>query len=206
MNSHPRIASNNSIHLFSNPKIFWLLAVVAIFLLGSWLRVNDLGAKSLWDDELFSADIVLNRPLFPTDGTPFFQSKTFFEMGTNESFWTVKAADQSPPGYELVSKLVVSIFGDSEAGLRATSAIAAAILLAWLGARAIRNSQHGTGSIYLMMMALCAASGMMYSYSQEARAYNLGALFTGIIFVLFFERILQSGKLQSFLDGAKYLY
>ena len=122
------------------------------------------------------------------------------EVGSDESFWTIKAADQSPPFYELLSKVSVVFLGDGETSIRAVSAIAALVFLAWLGWRACKHRGTTLGMVYLSTLAMCAASGFMTFYAREARAYSLGAALAGMMAVLFLERALRGWR-QAPLPG-----
>jgi len=174
--------------------------ILLLLLAASLLRLHGLGDQSLWEDELFSADITLNRTLLPRQGVPFFERINLHEVGSDESFWTIKAADQSPPFYELLSKVSVVFLGDGEAGIRAVSAMAALVFLAWLGWRACTHRGTTLGMVYLSTLALCAASGLMVLYAREARAYSLGAALAGVMVVLFFERALRGWRRSALPD------
>ncbi|MDR0479455.1 MAG: hypothetical protein LBH31_06570 [Burkholderiaceae bacterium] len=171
-------------------KFIFSFLLIAVVLLACGLRLHGLTSQSLWVDELFSADLILNRPVIPPAGTPWLQPLYLLNIGPNTSFWTMKAADQSPPLFELAGKLATTVFGDSEAALRLTSALASVILLLWLGWRAWRSRNGPFGMVYLTVFVLTAFSGLQIFYAQEVRAYALGTLFTGILAVLFWERIM----------------
>lgn len=178
----------------------WSALILLILLVASLPRLHGLGDQSLWEDELFSADITLNRTLLPRHGVPFFERINLREVGSDESFWTIKAADQSPPFYELLSKVSVVFLGDGETSIRAVSAIAALVFLAWLGWRACKHRGTTLGMVYLSTLAMCAASGFMTFYAREARAYSLGAALAGMMAVLFLERALRGWR-QAPLPG-----
>jgi len=164
--------------------------LLAVVLAGSALRLHALGKFSLWADELFSADVILQRPLVPSVGAPWFQRIDIHALrdGGNESFWTVKAADQSPPMFELVAKLVTAVAGSSEAGLRLTSALAAIAALMWLALRAWRARAGPLLPVYLTVLVLAAFNGLMIFYAREARAYALGAALITVLALRFWER------------------
>ncbi len=170
-------------------------AIILVLLAGAaLLRLYGLGSESLWHDELFSADIALNRALLSHPGVPFFERISLRDVGTSESFWTIKAADQSPPFFELLNKVSIFLFGDSEGGVRALSALSALAFLAWLGWRTHRYAGTRLGFFYLATLAIYATSGFMIFYAQEARAYSLGAALSGTAVILFFERALHGWK------------
>ncbi len=172
----------------------WPLAIAAALLAGAYLRISGIGGPSLWEDELFSADIILNRPVLPHDGAALFERIPLWETGSSESFWTIKAADQSPPAYELAGKALLPIFGDSEAGLRAGSALASLTFLIWLGWRIWRHRATAPGMVYATALLMCVSCAMMVFYAQEVRAYSLGGAFAGVITVLFLERTLDGWR------------
>lgn len=172
-----------------HPALIAALLLVLV-LAASVLRLHQLGQLSLWEDELFSADIVLHRPLVPDAGVPWYQPVDIRALrdGGTESFWTVKAADQSPPLFELAAKLVTAVAGPSEVGLRLTSALAALAALAWLGWRAWRARASPLMPVYLTVLVLMAFNGLMIFYAREARAYALGAALLTPLAVRFWER------------------
>jgi hypothetical protein len=186
------------------PRQAALLATLLCVLLlaASALRLHGLGQLSLWEDELFSADIVLQRPLVPDAGVPWYAPIDIRALsdGGTESFWTVKAADQSPPMFELAAKLVTAIAGTSEAALRLTSALAALAALAWLARRAWRARASPLMPVYLTVLVLTAFNGLMMFYAREARAYALGAALLTVLAVRFWERAL-AGWRQARLPG-----
>ena len=167
-----------------------LVLLLAVLLAAGVLRLYDLGKLSLWEDELFSADIVLQRSLAPQAGVPWFEPVDIRGLrdGGHESFWTVKAADQSPPMFELAAKLVTAVAGPSEVGLRLTSVLAALAALAWLALRAWRARDGPLLPVYLTVLALSSFNGLMIFYAREARAYALGAALVTVLAVRFWER------------------
>ena len=105
--------------------------------------------------------VVLNNPLLPPAGGDWFRSALFHQLQAGDTFWTIKGADQSPPLFELVAKLFVAVFGDSEWALRLPSALAAATalgLLAWL---AWRRRGQPDGMVCVTMLALMACCGLL---------------------------------------------
>lgn len=179
----------------------WLAVLMACMLLaGLALRLDGLGSKSLWEDELFSADIVRNRALLPDAGAPWLRRIGLDRLQPQDSFWTVKGADQSPPMFELAGKAVTAVLGDSEWALRMTSALPAALALLWLALRAWRGREGPQGVVFLTVLTLLAFSGLMVFYAQEARAYSLGAALATVLVGLLWQR-LALGWRQSALPG-----
>lgn len=187
-------ASDKSHLPFKGASLSWRATILLLLAAAALLRLYGLGSESLWHDELFSADIALNRGLISQSGVPFFERIALGDVGAIESFWTIKAADQSPPLFELLNKFSIFLFGDSESGVRALSALAALAFLAWLGWRTYRHAGTRLGVFYLATLAIYATSGFMIFYAQEARAYSLGAALSGTALVLFFERALRGWK------------
>jgi len=184
------------------PHAGLLVVLLALLLAASALRLHDLGKLSLWEDELFSADIVLQRPLVPPAGVPWVEPVDIRALrdGGHESFWTVKAADQSPPMFELAAKLVTAVAGPSEVGLRLTSVLAALAALAWLAWRAWRARAGPLWPAYLTVLVLTAFNGLMIFYAREARAYALGAALITVLAVRFWERAIADWR-QTPLPG-----
>ena len=181
-----------------------LLAVLllALVLAASAMRLVNLGKQSLWEDELFSADLVLQRPLLPAAGVPWLEERNLHDLrpGGGDSFWTVKAADQSPPMFELAAKLMTTLFGPGEIALRLTSALAAMTVAFWLALRAWFARAGPLLPVYLTVLVLTAFNGLMIFYGREARAYGLGAALTTVLAVRFWERSL-AGWRQATLPG-----
>lgn len=179
-------------------RVFWAIAIFLCAGLG--LRFWHLSGPSLWEDELFSVGVVLNNPLLPPAGGDWFRSASFHQLQAGDTFWTIKGADQSPPLFELVAKLFVAVFGDSEWALRLPSALAAAAalgLLAWL---AWRRRGQPDGMVCVTMLALMACCGLLVFYAQEARAYSLGTALTTALTLFFLQRLRQ-GWQQASLPG-----
>ncbi|MDO5624553.1 MAG: hypothetical protein Q4G71_07680 [Pseudomonadota bacterium] len=176
------------------------MAILLLLALGWGVRFADLGQQSLWEDELFSADIIVSRPLLAAPGQPWLERSTLSQVKPGDTFWTVKGADQSPPLFELVGKLTTRVFGEGELGLRMTSALSAALLLLWLALRAWRWRAAPEGTVYLTVLALMASSALLVFYAQEARAYSLGMVLATVLVVKFWERLVQGWR-QAPLPG-----
>lgn len=128
--------------------LFALVALAAV------LRFYDLGAESLWNDELASWTIS-NQPSVA--------------QVLSTLYW-----DPHPPGHILVLHLVIRFFGDSEAALRAFSAIAGvfSVPAIFLLGRRLFDARVG-----LIAAALLTAHWSPIFYAQEARAYAAMLLF-----------------------------
>src|SRR5262245_26334850 len=88
------------------------IVAAAILTVGIALRLDGITSQGLWSDELYSVAAVTqvgqNRSWFD------FEPKAFPEIDINDSFLTWKAAESSPPFFELVLKPWVLLFGSSD--------------------------------------------------------------------------------------------
>ncbi|MDR2154760.1 MAG: hypothetical protein LBE78_07005 [Burkholderiaceae bacterium] len=175
-----------------------IATLIALLLaLGIGLRCTGLQDQGLWTDELFSADLIVSRPLLPSAGVPWLERRTIFQIGETESFWTIKAADQSPPLFELIGKAATTLLGTSETALRVTSAAAGVMFLLWVAARAWRYRRDTARMAYLCLLGMTALSGPLVFYAKEARAYSLAAALCGVLTVKFWERWRQGWRVAS---------
>lgn len=124
--------------------------LIAIIGLGFALRLAFLGRQSLWYDEAFS--LAVTRAEWPT-------------------FWAALLSDGvHPPGYYLLMRGSLILFGDGEFGLRFPSVVAGTLalpLIYQLG-RALGRERWG-----LMAASLLALNPFALWYAQEARMYSL---------------------------------
>ena len=162
-----------------------------IVLLAALLRLDDLGQRSLWADEIFSASVAADHPLIPSQGMPWFERLRILDVRLGQSFWTVKAADQSPPLFELAVKLSVALFGLNEFAVRFPSALAGILLVAWLAVSAARGSGRTERAAFAWAALFCAVAPEAVAYGQEARAYSLGMLWSGILTAQWYRRWLH---------------
>ena len=174
----------------------WIAAaLVALPLtLGIGLRCTGLQDQGLWGDELFSAGLILYRPLIPPTGTPWLERRDIGHLGETESFWSAKATDQSPPLFELVGKGVTALAGSSETALRMPSVLAGVVFLLWVAMRAWRYRRDATGMAYLCLLSMVAISGPLVWYAKEARVYSLAVTLCGVLIVKFWERWQQGWR------------
>jgi mannosyltransferase len=129
-----------------------------------------LGVQSLGQDEAFTARYVLDPSLIDT--------------------LRAVAGESSPPLHYVLTWGIWKVFGDSEAALRAVSAIAATATAAVgyeLG-RTLVSRRVG-----LVLGALLAVNPMLFWFGGEARAYALLVLLSSAS-VLFFVKALDSGR------------
>lgn len=150
--------------VLSRKGVLLFLLVLAI---GSWLRIYDLGAESLWLDEAISENFVKGNVAYII----------------NES----ALQHNTPPLYWLILHYWTALLGNSEVALRSLSAILGigAILITYLVGKELFNHKVG-----LIGSLLSAISYFHIYYSQEARAYAL-LLFLSLLSYFFFIRIFK---------------
>ncbi len=153
-----------SSHWLRNNKVILLLLLVIA--LGSFLRIYDLGAESIWLDEAHSARV---------------------SSQTLTSTIAEAASGLHPPLYFVILHFWMGLFGNSEVALRSLSAIFGiiSILLIYQVGIALFNREVG-----LISSFLSAVSHFHIQYSQEARPYTL-LLLLSLLSFLFFIQILK---------------
>jgi len=144
-------------------------ALLAISLLGLFLRVYHLGKESLWGDEVWS--FIIARADFI-------------------SIAGAAARDVHPPFYLFILHIWMKLFGTSEFAIRFPSLIfgVLAIPMIYLLGRRLFNEEVG-----LISALILAISPFNVEYSQEARMYSL-LLFLAIVSMYFFVRFLERGS------------
>lgn len=149
-----------------------LLALSGIVVLGAALRFATIDVQSYRYDEAVTVARVLHPSLFDT-------------------FAAVPRSESTPPLYYLVAWFWSRPFGTGEIWMRSLSALAgtASILVVYLAARALPLSRRAA----LLAAAAVAVSPVLIWFSQDARAYSLVFLLTGLSF-LFFARARRSGS------------
>jgi mannosyltransferase len=143
-----------------------VLLLILILAVGSFLRIYDLGAESLWLDEAWSI---------------------------HESAMSVQGIAEHanhPPLYFFILRFWIHLFGTSEVALRSLSAIFGiiSIPLIYLVGSNLFNRKVG-----LIAGLLSAISYYQIYYSQEARAYSL-LLLLSLLSYLFFIKILRGDR------------
>ncbi len=134
------------------PARWHTLALALIVLLAFGARVHLLGAQSLWNDE----------------GSSYVQAGRAFDEIARHA-----ARDIHPPLYYWLLKVWAAFTGTSEFALRAFSALASVLAVAFAAAAGRRLSGAAAGLAAGLFMALNSFS--VY-YAQEARMYALLAL------------------------------
>jgi len=135
-----------------------ILILVLIILLGTFLRVYDLGEESLWMDEGYTL-----------------QTITYGDGSLGDVYDRIIHKESCPPFYYVFMFGWTGIFGFSEFSLRFPSVIfgALSIWLAFLCSTAFFLNQKKGEIVGLIFAFLMAVSVPMITFSQEARAYSL---------------------------------
>ena len=138
-----------------------LLALVAA---GAALRFATLGDQSFWIDEGYTVRLLRSDFAGLLHGIP--------------------RTEETPPLYYVLAWLWAPVFGTGEAGVRSLSALfgVATIPVAYLLARRLVSARAG-----VVAAALAAFSPLLVWYSQEARAYALLILLSGLSMLLFLK-------------------
>ena len=141
-----------------------MAAMIAVTLLGAFLRFYHLGLQSLWLDELASWSLSKNVGVLP-----YLLDRARY--------------DPHPPGYQILLIFVERYLGDSETVLRLPSAMAGTIAIPVLFALGRRMYSARVG---LSVALLLAVSWAPIYFSQEARSYTFTLLATLVTFLLWF--------------------
>lgn len=151
---------------FLKGRDFLLLST--IILLGSVLRLYQLGKQSLWLDEAYS--VMMSKDLFV--------------------LWCQQLKDSSPPLYYSILHYWAIIFGNTEFSLRLLSALLGILLipLLFISGKIIFNRTVG---IYSALLA--AISPIHIYYSQEIKMYSLLPLLSLASFLLLYLGIKRRG-------------
>ena len=154
-------------------RLFW--AVAALTALAAAIRLSTLGLQSYRHDEAVTAARVL--------GGSF--GHAMHEVWRGES---------TPPLYYVLAWIWSQAFGVHETGLRSLSALfgIATVPVAFLIGQTLVGRRTG-----FALAAFSAVNPILVWYSQDARAYALLILFSGLGF-LFFLRARQSGGSREF--------
>ncbi|MGZ4846316.1 MAG: glycosyltransferase family 39 protein [Halobacteriota archaeon] len=152
-------------------------ALLAIVLVGLFLRVYSITAQSLSPDEIFSFVIARKSLVQIVSGT---------------------ASDVHPPLYYITLHYWIHLFGASEFAVRFLSVLfgVAAIPMIYLLGCSLFDKQVGLASAFIL-----AFSSFNIQYSQEARMYSLMVLLA-LVSMYCFARLL---KRQSYAISAGYV-
>ena len=138
--------------------------VVAVTLLGAWLRLQQLGHPSFWLDEILGYDIATAAAR-----QPLWRWLTIFDLEHGPIYYATELAGRFLGGVEASARLFPALIG------------VATIPIAWFGARAIRSHPAAT---YVFTLLL-AVSPLHVYYSREARPYALVALISVALLAAF---------------------
>lgn len=147
------------------------LALLAILLLGLFLRIYDLSTESIWFDE---------------GGSVMYAELNIFQL-----LETVASKDCTPPLYYVILHYWVGMFGESEFFVKLLSVIIglSSIYILYKVGTLLFNKNVG-----LLSSLILAISSFHIYYSQEARSYGLMVLLTLLSFY-FLIKILKKRKL-----------
>jgi len=171
-------------HSGANRKYLTLLALLVI-LVGVYLRFHTLASIGLWSDELFTVAAALDVG----NGHSWlsYTSKIIPELTMEDSFLTWKAADNTPPLFELLLIGWSKLFGPSDFALRSLPAVLGSLapLAFYFGLR------KPLGNLPALLGAACfCVAPAAITYSQEVRAYILTMLLSTVAVTLLVKRVL----------------
>jgi mannosyltransferase len=139
-----------------------ITAVAVLTGIGAVLRFWGLGHQGFWYDEADTAQLV-HLPL-------------------GNMLGLLPQSESTPPLYYIAAWVWAHVFGAHEAGLRSLSAVAGVLTVpvAYGAAAKLVSTRAG-----IIAAALTACSPLLIWYSQEARAYSLLVLLTGLSLLAF---------------------
>jgi len=148
------------------------IILLAIVVVGAFLRIYHLGTQSFWQDEVFS--VALAKMTLP-------------------QMVQATAQNVNPPFYYFLLHYWMMIFGTSDSAIRLLSALFGilAIPTIYVVGRQLFNKEAG-----LLAALILALSSFNIWYSQEARMYSLMVLLA-LLSMYFFWRFLQQSNLVS---------
>ena len=152
-----------------------ILILLLIILLGGFLRIYDLGAESIWLDEVSSIQCA--------------------EQSLSSIIGDAFETQSSPPLYFIILHYWMLLFGTSEIAIRSLSAIFGilSIFLIYKVGCQLFNQKIGLISSFLLSI-----SAFHVIYSQEARPYSL-FLFLTLLSFYFFISILKADNKRYYL-------
>lgn len=152
----------------------WLLPFAAIVALAFVLQVADLGARSLWFDEIYTVRIA---------GEP-----------TLDELWaSYRESERQPPLHYLLLRAWMSIAGSGDAAVRVPFAVLAAAsvgLVGWLALRLLGRR----AALYAAF--LLAISPALLMFGRMARYYSLAVFLTLLSSVFLVEALRRHGAAQ----------
>jgi uncharacterized membrane protein len=139
-----------------------MVVLALLMVLGTALRFWRLRHQGFWFDEANTSQEVHDTP--------------------GQMLTLLKHYESTPPFYYCVAWVWARIFGLGEAGLRSLSAVSGVLVVPLAYALGSKLFSRRSG---LIAAALAATSPLLIWYSQEARAYELAVLLTGISMLAF---------------------
>ncbi len=136
--------------------------VAALTLAAAALRFTLLAQQGFWFDEANTAQLVHNSP--------------------GVMFTLIKHYESTPPLYYCVAWVWARIFGYGAAGLRSLSALCGVLAVPVAFGAGAKLVSRRAG---VVAAALTAFSPLLFWYAQEARAYELAVLMSGISLLCF---------------------
>lgn len=149
--------------------------LLAIFLLGLFLRIHNLGGESVWYDEAVSV--------------------AASKLGFLEQIrWSLASSDNNPPLYYAFLRVWVLLFGDSEFAVRFPSAIfgSISILLIYIVCSQLFNRKAA-----LFAALILAVSVFHIKFSQEGRVYTLSAFLALLSYYFFLKSATERTVINS---------
>ncbi|MEB0013425.1 GtrA family protein [Glaciimonas sp. Gout2] len=179
---------NYFFNLQKEDKKYFILAWI-VMCFGVFLRFYHLDKVGLWSDELFTVAAALDVG----HGSSWlnFTPKVIPELNFNDSFITWKAADNTPPLFDLLVILWAKCFGSSDFVLRSLSAFLGALspFIFFYGLK--KNVGYLSAFLGVTLLALSPSAII---YSQEVRSYTLTLLLCTIATVRVTNHILQASN------------
>ena len=149
-----------------------IILLLAIIILGFFLRFQTVADKELWYDESFSAEIIRN---------------SYTEL------YKLSALDVHPPLYYFVLKTFTSVFKNSEMALRFPSIIFGVALIVLVYYLVMYMTESKNRALFAAL--IIATNPFLIIYSREARSYSILAFLTVLAFFL----VLRARKKSKYL-------
>jgi mannosyltransferase len=136
-----------------------ILLVFFVTVVGAGLRLYNIGASSLWGDEIFSIRIS--------------------QLPWEDMFRQMQTGEINMLPYYVTLRYWIPVFGDGDAAIRLPSAAVsiAAIPLIYMLARQVFSNLRGYKWAALGASALLALNSYSIQFAQEARAYSMAVFF-----------------------------
>lgn len=164
----------------------WVVVFALIILFGIWLRWHALGSESLWLDEGYTAWLM---------------------RLSYSGIYHALQADTSPPLYYFLLKAWTLCLGTGEAAMRSLSTLMGCAAFGLIAAMSLRLFAAWPARV--LAMAILSVSLFQIQFSQEARAYEMGAacFALALVALLMFLRDERWHSLALFvLAGAAMVY